>query len=195
MSKKHFYMSTVAGFAAFLAADSASALTISAYLRNPIGGGLPHLSTFDPTFGQPGYSGSMASLTDITAGNYPTGLQFAKFNTSLGTLTGIAVQLYIDYNSLLSIVNSSLDESNGDAATRITAKATFASGTVASSIYLMPSYTYSAAAGGTVGATLFSTGDANLNGGNGGPVSLLRNLSNATDKVAYQAYGANNVDL
>ena len=195
MSKKRFYMSTVAGFAAFLAAGSVSAATISAYLNNPIGGGLPHLPTYDPTFGQPGYSGSMSSLTDISAGNYPAGLQFAKFNTSLGSLSSISIQLYIDYKSVLNIVNSSLVTSTGDAATRITAKATFASGAIAQSGYVMPAFTYALAAGATLGATLFSTGDANLNGGDGGPISLLKNLSNVTDKAAYSALGSNNFDL
>jgi hypothetical protein len=179
MSKKRFYLSTVAGFAALLAAGSASAASISYYLNNPIGGGESH------PLGGIGNVGSISALTDVS-----TGLQFRNFNTSLGTLTGVTVQLYLDYATILKIINSSASSSSGNGNTRITAKETFASGATGLNIYAMPSFTYSSlAAGTTVTANMTSTGDITLNNGDGGPVSLSRNLTSATDLLAYQNSG------
>jgi hypothetical protein len=179
MSKKRFYLSTVAGFAALLAAGSASAASISYYLNNPIGGGEPH------PLGNVGNVGSISALTDVS-----TGLQFQRFNTSLGTLTSIKVDLFLDYATILKIINGSASSSSGNGNTRITAKETFASGAIGLNIYAMPSFTYgSLAAGATVTANMTSTGDFTLNGGDGGPVSISRLLTNTTDLMAYQNSG------
>ncbi len=180
MSRKLFYMSSVAGFAALLASGSVSAATISAFLSNPIGGG-------EPTFASPG---PRSSLTDITAGNY-SGLQFAKFNTNLGTLTSISIQLYIDYSTVLSIVNSAISSSTGDANTRIVAKTNLFTNTVGpvtvTQTFAMPSFTYALGAGESTVVGSDSDGS--------GPISILRGSTNATDKTAYSAVGSNNVDL
>lgn len=176
MSRKLFYMSSVAGFAALLASGSVSAATISAFLSNPIGGG-------EPTFASPG---PRLSLTDITAGNY-SGLQFAKFNTNLGTLTSISIQLYIDYATVLTIVNSAISSSTGSAFTRIVANTNLFNTLTVTNTALLPSFTYALGAGGST--VVNSDSDAD------GPISILRGSTNATDKTAYSAVGSNNVDL
>ena len=95
MTQKRFYLSSVAGFAALLAASTASAAVISYRVTNPIGGGEATL----------GVQGAMTQATD-----YTTNLLWTQFNSAAlhGVLTSLTFALYQDYQSVASATNTAV---------------------------------------------------------------------------------------
>ncbi len=81
MSRKGFYLSTVAGIAGLLAAGSASAVTISKSFTNPLS----------------------AAFTDIAGYNF----SLQKFDSSLGTLNSFVLQITENVHSAYTITANS----------------------------------------------------------------------------------------
>ena len=109
MSTKGFYLSSVAGFAALIAASSASATTVSYSLSNPIGS-----------------LGAYTTQTDILTTNSISNLLFPKFNNLTGiyagaTLNSVDVFLQLDYRANLVLTNLNASTTTGTAKTSISA--------------------------------------------------------------------------
>ena len=116
MSMKRYYLSTAAGFAAVLAASSASAATVPYNLVNPIGA-----------------IGTYAQQTDIISSNSISNLLFPKFNNVSGiyagaTLNWMFIELLYDYRANILLTNTNNVASTGTANTSVQAKLPIPSG-------------------------------------------------------------------
>lgn len=110
MTQKRFYLSSVAGFAALLAASTASAAVISYRVTNPIGGGEATL----------GVQGAMTQATNVNIN-----LLWTKFNVAGATLTNVQLQVYQDFISTVSATNTGAGGASGSVRTELVTDLTY----------------------------------------------------------------------
>ena len=87
-----------------------------------------------------------------TATDWTNSLSFPKFNTSLGTLTSVRVQLSGSITTVITVTNSAATPSNGDVQTRVRFTVSTAGNTLTNNVpsVLSDAFTYNLVAGGSV---------------------------------------------
>ena len=162
MSRKSYYMTTAAAVGMMLTSAVASAtptLNTSVSLSNPLG-----------------VSGGFGTYTDVGTSTSPAGLLFSKFDSSLGTLLSVKLELDFDYETVLTV--SALTNADGYAV--LISSLNFVSPGNVSASYneVLGSFNYSLTGGTTVSNGVSDTG-----------LSTLKTYSDATDLADFESPG------